>query len=192
MTVRDDRLEISRHLKIMADFFGKALEPSSIVWMTDLLLSKFPAADILVACANYILDKNSKGFPFPGQLIELIKQNKGISEDPEAESRIAVSLIIAAMSKYGWPSPEKAKTYIGSLGWKIVESEGGWAQICATTKTDQLPILKAQWRELGIALCARAKAGLLDKAPQLPESDKKLPPKTDNSNLVRISDLVKF
>lgn len=82
----------------------------------------------------------------------------------------ASNLIVEAMSRFGYTNPESARAFIGELGWKVVQREGGWQSLCERTTNDDLPILKAQWRELAGALYRRDQTGRGHEPPGLPSS----------------------
>jgi hypothetical protein len=44
---------------------------------------------------------------------------------------------------------------LGSVGWQIVQMEGGWEQICQSLTDDNLNTSKAQWRNLARVLLQR-------------------------------------
>ena len=111
-------------------------------------------------------------------IIGLILTNAGVggkSDDEEAKE--AVERIIKAISKYGWMQMEKAKEFIGALGWKCVDMEGGWERVCSTFTTENESFLKKQYIDYCITVISRGKQGRLNEAPTIPrpilgESDK--------------------
>lgn len=98
-------------------------------------------------------------------LVGLIRQKVLGNEKDEALE--AANRILQAMSNFGWTNPEAAREFIGELGWRVVQREGGWLALCERTINDDLPILKAQWRELAAATMRREQSGITD-APALP------------------------
>ncbi|MFI5342844.1 MAG: hypothetical protein ACHQUC_01350 [Chlamydiales bacterium] len=91
--------------------------------------------------------------------------------DDDSKARDAASRICSAIREFGYTNPEKAKTYIGELGWRVVERQGGWVRLCEEMHDDQLAIFQAQARDLAKAQIQFAKAGLLDSPPELPKLD---------------------
>jgi len=85
----------------------------------------------------------------------------------ETDAREAASLIIQAVKKFGWPAPEDAKNFMGSLAWAVVERQGGWASICKNLNDSNLGIHQAQWRELAKSILDRSRRGETNP-PELP------------------------
>lgn len=106
-------------------------------------------------------------FPLPAVIREAV-QGSARDEAIEASNRI-----VQAMSRFGWNNPEGARNFIGELGWRVVEREGGWQSLCQRTTNEELPTLKAQWRELAAVTQRRMVSGIDNAAPQLPGQDKK-------------------
>jgi hypothetical protein len=86
-----------------------------------------------------------------------------IDEDQEVAGRI-----IAAIPRFGSYRSKEALEFIGEVGTEVVKRFGGWAQICEVT-TDQLGTLRAQLRDSSRGIRAMAKAGRLDRPPELPK-----------------------
>lgn len=115
-------------------------------------------------------DPSLTRFPMPGKIIEAARPS--ISTDDEAKE--AAGRIVAAISKFGYPNRLEAKKYIGELGWRVVEMQGGWGHLCESTRDQQIPSLQAQFRELAKSQHKKAQLGRLDEAPSLPGSDSSL------------------
>jgi hypothetical protein len=137
------RVDVKRH---QAEMYAKAVED-------------IPMDDI--ARAMEAVQRTSKFFPMPVEIRELAL---GSAKDEALE---AANRIVEAMHRFGWTNPDRAKTFIGALGWRVVEREGGWTALCQRVDSDDLPILKAQWRELAAATLRRGASGLHDSAPAL-------------------------
>jgi hypothetical protein len=112
-------------------------------------------------------EKGRRQMPLPGEVRSQIAPEEVSEEDL---ARNAVSRLIEAVAKFGWINPFGAKSHIGELGWLVVQREGGWTRVCEELNTDNLPTLRAQWRDLAISLARTAKAGKLHQAPALPQS----------------------
>jgi hypothetical protein len=118
---------------------------------------------------------NAKAFlPRPGELIQCLDHGPSLlSQAVEASGRI-----VQALGRI--PDPVEARAFIGELGWKVVERDGGWARLRQNTMEADKGRNKAQWREMALAIAERAQFGLMDTPPSLPG------PKTN-----RLSDLIK-
>lgn len=67
--------------------------------------------------------------------------------DFESQVLDAVGKIVTAISAVGPHQHERAKEFVGPLGWQIVTSEGGWIRTCEKLNDHNVGILKSQWRK---------------------------------------------
>lgn len=88
-----------------------------------------------------------------------------ISDKDEAQD--VADRIVFAISRFGSYRSGDAMEHIGPVGAEVVRRFGGWSQVCEI-KTEELGTFRAQLRESSRSLLARAKAGRLHEAPQLP------------------------
>lgn len=136
----------------LAEYYGITLSPNQLSMYADDLQTL--SLQELNTCIK-IIRTTSNYFPRPSVILEAARGNykdHGI----ELSNRI-----IEAMTKFGWSNPDQAKNHIGELGWKIVQQAGGWARICETSSDEQIPILRAQWRELAVVLLKKTHQPLL-------------------------------
>lgn len=143
------RIDVKRH---HAEMYAKAVE--------DLSPDQ-------ISRAMEQVQRTSKFFPMPSEIRELALGS------PKDEALEAASRIIEAVSRYGWTNPERARSFIGELGWLVVERDGGWTRVCETLTNQNQATVKAQYRELAAALMRRGAAGLGNQAPRLTRSDNK-------------------
>lgn len=149
----------------IAEYYEKTLTDNQIVmYASDL--AEFTVEEVRRAWDQYRKGQESDFFPRPNKLIAILKPPM----DEKSEALEAVSRIWDAIARFGWPNGRDAKTYIGELGWKVVERFGGWTTVCDTADSDG-GILRAQMRDLAMAMQTRAKAGLTDTLPSLPGVD---------------------
>lgn len=85
--------------------------------------------------------------PFPSQLRAFIGRAQISNED---RAQLISSDILAAISKFGYTNPEKAKEFIGEAGWLVVQTQGGWSNLCSLVDDQNFTTFRAQLR--GIAL----------------------------------------
>lgn len=95
------------------------------------------------------------------------------AQDPAGVAREVADKIVEGIRRYGYmagPSRLPAlQEFLGELAWALVQKLGGWNMLCETVRDDQLPTLKAQWRESALALIDRVQRGeALDAPPAVP------------------------
>lgn len=158
--------EIKKLLIGLAEYFRTTLTPMQLSMYAEDL-EDLPLEAIGQAMRQIRRNASERFMPMPSQIRELVSGNAR-DEALEASNRI-----LEAMAKYGYVNPDRAKLFIGELGWRVVEREGGWEALCQRTSSDDLPILKAQWRELAAATLRRGASGIDSRAPSLTRSDNK-------------------
>lgn len=157
----------------MSAYYQHRLDDTVVIMYADDL-KDLEFSDVVQALARYRKDPRHRKMPLPAEV-------RGLIETPlsdEDQAREAAARIVQAMSKYGYTNPDRAREFIGSVGWLIVEREGGWTSLCQRTTDDQLPVLKAQWRELARGLITRARLGQLETPPALPTNSSDMGSKT--------------
>lgn len=128
---------------------GFVLSPQ-ILDMYMRLLAPLGYEQVCFALDQIMLTRDSND-PFPSfkQIASLIKPEL----DPETSATDIAGKIVQALHSCGDDrfGTERAKKLIGPIGWKVVESEGGWCGLGHRIKNDQLPTLKAQWKKQALA-----------------------------------------
>lgn len=127
-------------------------------------LEGLPAELIGAAMQEYRRNPKNTRVPLPAQIRALCEPQV----DDDSLAREAASRIVSAVRTIGYPSPGSAREYIGELGWKVVERNGGWMSLCQNLMEDQIGTFQAQARDLAKAQIQFARAGRLDEAPALP------------------------
>lgn len=159
----NERNELGLHLTNLAMYYGRQINPNVVGMFLDDL-SEFSYAEILIAIRKYRKLPTSVRFPLPNELIKIMRPEI----DNKSQAIEAASRIIEAVNVFGWPNPEQAKTYIGELGWRVVERIGGWQYICENLGTTlNLGTFTAQARDLANATLERVAAGTDSIAPQI-------------------------
>ena len=108
------------------------------------------------ALDRIILERNSRD-PFPS--IKEIRMAIDPELDPEQEAVVIASRIAGTVSRIGPYQWELAKELIGEVGWRIVQCEGGWENVCQTLTYENQSTTKAQWRNLAKTFLSRAEYG---------------------------------
>lgn len=160
--------EIARILTLLGKYYGKQLDPDQIeMYVEDLI--DLPPEPLARAVKLYRNNPKNAFFPLPSQLRAMVLP----PETPEDSAREAAGRIVAAISTVGPYDHERAKNYIGQLGWEIVKRQGGWLQVCEAMTYQNQTSLQAQWRDLGATLYRRSESGRLGEAPALPGNQPK-------------------
>jgi hypothetical protein len=147
-----------------AMYYGHAL-PDQVLALYLEDLADLPFAAVVDAIKEARRDPKTTRFPLPA----VIRAKIAPVESDDDLAIEAVSRVVAAVSRYGWCNSERARDFVGELGWRVVEMEGGWKTVCETLTQDNIGTLRAQWRNLARSSITRGKAGTLDVAPRLPE-----------------------
>lgn len=93
-------------------------------------------------------------FPSIAEILSIVQPKP----DHDAEARLIADRIWAGIERFGSvrSREEELKKYIGPIGWKAVEAQGGWRVICEIATYDNASSLRAQWRESAKALLQTA------------------------------------
>ncbi len=119
---------------------------------------------VILAYNQWRKSPRNRQMPLPAEIRGLIRPE--ISADDEAKE--AAARIFAAVPKFGWCNQQQAREYIGELGWRVVDMQGGWVYLCETLKPSMVPTLQAQCRELAKTVQIKNINGLDNIAPGLP------------------------
>lgn len=161
---QESRNSLGKKIAESAIYYGKLdLSKEQLSMMIDVIAQHFESEGyekILSAIDRYVLDPKNKFFFSPATLRpylfpELSTETKSI----EVASRLT-----SAVRKFGYSNPGEARAYIGELGWKIVERNGGWQPLCENLGVS-IPVttFQAQARETAKALIETAGLGEFDK-----------------------------
>jgi hypothetical protein len=141
---QEDRQAIGAHIVHIAVYYSKQITKEVISMMVDDF-NGFTAQEVLAAYKAYRQDPRNRTFPLPAQIIKLIAP-EATNEDLAKE---AAARVIQAVTRFGWPNPDEARNFIGTLGWRAVERFGGWSTICQSLGVTVSPdTFYAQIRDL--------------------------------------------
>ena len=139
----EHRILLTEILVAFGEYFDKRLTPNQIAMYVEDLTT-LSADELRAACQLYRQDIRNDRFPLPAKLIALARPTP-TDEDTGRETAAA---IIEAVFRYGWNNPENAREAMGSLGWSIVTRMGGWQNFCQELTNENMPIMRAQIRDL--------------------------------------------
>lgn len=166
----DSRERFVRLLNAAAAMTGVALS-EDIVAIYVSAIAKNPGFDVAFRGLMELFTGMKPGRGFPSiEEIRAASQPPDQRLLPEDIARDASSKAIAAVSKYGWPNADRAREYMGELAWRAVDRMGGWTHFCEILSSNNTTTMQAQMRDLVTTLIARDKAGCVDAAPALPQS----------------------
>jgi hypothetical protein len=155
----------------LAELFRESLSARQLALYAEAL-SEFSPEEVKRAIREIALeDPTVTRYPLPSVIRARIRPPKNAL----AEANEAANRIVGAMEKFGWNNADAAREYIGELGWAVVERQGSWASLCENTKANDIPILKAQWREQAKAIYERARLGHHDTPPAIPAARSAIP-----------------
>jgi hypothetical protein len=121
-----ERTKIAEEWLYIAMLYEKELSLHFLNKMIDEI-SSFKADLVLSALRAHRQDYKNKSWPRPSDIKRLLEFD--LSDSTKAEQ--VARLIPEAISKFGWPRPSEARAYIGEVGWTIVQSYGGWLEVCS-------------------------------------------------------------
>lgn len=141
------RGEIAKMVVALGEYYDKILTPTQFAMYVEDLADMTPA-NLAVAVKRYRMNPANDRFPLPAKLRAAVYS----PETPDAAAREAVGQIISAVARIGPYDSERARKFVGPLGWLVVVRQGGWETVCEMLTFQNQGILQAQWRELAIAL----------------------------------------
>lgn len=131
----------------LAAYYGQTLSDRTIIMYADDLLD-LPLGAVLAAMRRLRREPGRRFCPLPSDVRRLV------APDNLSDATIAADIaarIGGAMSRYGYTNPNRAERYIGEVGWRVVQTLGGWRHLCNTITTDEMRTFHAQCRDLARA-----------------------------------------
>jgi hypothetical protein len=161
-----DRFEVMKELIQLASYYGKNLSEVQLNLYADDL-EHLEKHVLVKAALEYRRNPENKFFPLPAEILKLAGNE--YSQSPREKADVVANRIWDAIARFGWNNPDKARAYIGELGWKTVEMAGGWVGMCETSDIENKNIIIAQTRDL--AMAAQSSYNV-DRNKELPEASK--------------------
>lgn len=162
MNVEDIGRSLTRLKMVLTQWAPKEIDRDlCLIWLNVLKdFSDQQIKDAFLKAATELTD-----WPAPATIKRLCQ---GCNKTDEEIGQEIASRIEGAIYKFGYSSADKAKEFIGELGWKVVLQCGGWVTICEV-ETDQLPSSRKQWRELAAIVSKNYYTSGDNLPPGLPE-----------------------
>lgn len=145
---------IKQAIVLTAQYYGLEMRPQVLAMYAEDLADLPPQA-VLDAYKAYRRDPANKTPPLPAQIRKMLTpsaNNKQIAQE-------IAQRCFGAIRKFGYTKPKEAKAYIGDVGWKLIETRGGWTFHCQNTMESDVPILTAQFRD---SLTSYVEQGAID------------------------------
>lgn len=159
----------------LAGYYNHPLtEETLTMYLEDL--ADLSVEKIFLSVQEIRKDPKVTRFPLPAHIRERIMP----ADNPEGLAIEAANRIVEAISKFGYWREAEAKEFVGSLGWLVVERQGGWQTICENTLAENITSHRAQWRELAKVLHQRSRDGVLHIPPALPGKRDAVPERISN------------
>jgi hypothetical protein len=82
--------------------------------------------------------------------------------------------VVNAIQRYGCDefNTQRAKDYVGEIGWMIVQRQGGWHRLIQDPEI-KLQVAQAQWKNIALTIIKNDRLGIQEKAPLLPSTEAK-------------------
>lgn len=141
--------EIMKLVSALGEYYRVPLTPGQVAMYSQDLMALEPE-QLAQAINTYRNDPRNDRFPLPVKLKAMV----GLAINPEDEAVQISGRILGAIAAIGPYRSQDAREAIGEVGWQVVQAEGGWQTICEV-QTDDIPIRKAQWRNLAKTFCER-------------------------------------
>jgi len=165
MMTEEQIREIKKGIILTASYYGRDIKLDVVNMMAEDL-NDLPFEDVSSAFLSYRRNAKNKSFPLPAQIREIINPEVG----SRAKANEVASRIRKGISDFGWCNGEKAREYIGELGWKVVIRSGGWQYLCENHGLELNPLTyQAQARDLVESTIEMAGIGFVDEPIGLPE-----------------------
>jgi len=157
--------QIKTQIVLLASFAGRDLNPMMIQGYMEAI-NDLDQNAVLAALRAWL--KNSKGFPHPSDIREVVAPEMSAEDDAQD----VANLIVAAVGSCGHTNPDRAREKIGELGWATVLRMGGWKHLCEVLTPDNEGIFRAQIRDYAQTIIRKSIRGDLERLPELPRSSK--------------------
>ncbi len=156
-----DKQKLKVLIAVMAEYYKCPLSDHALLMYVEDL-EDLPLHEVERAAKELRRDPRTTRLPLPAAIRAHLMPPKSDT----VEANAAANRIWSAIAKFGYPNPDKARAYIGTLGWEVVMARGGWNSVCQESNDNSN--LQVQLQRLAETVITRTKAGLGDQAPELP------------------------
>jgi len=165
---QSERDILGKALTSIAFLYGYELPREKVTMFISSLIDFVPATlnEYLTSLKKYSEDPKNRTFPNPAQLRQYLRPElSNDSKALEAANRIREGIV-----KFGFWRLEEAKTFIGDVGWAVVQRCGGWQYVCENHGVDLNPLtFHAQARDTAKSILEMESLGVLGQPIMLEE-----------------------
>lgn len=163
--MRDDEAEFFALLAVFASN-SRIQTNQTMLRVYDQAVRPYGYVKALFALEKIMMENKTWQMPTPRQIIDAIEQKP--SKNSEAIE--VVGRIFQAIERVGYANSERAREYIGELGWQVVKRFGGWSYITSQMGVELDPSTsRAQMREAALSIMEISEHRSIDVPPALPE-----------------------
>lgn len=154
---QDEKLKSIKKLVVQNLTFYDAPISEVKVQMYAAELSDLDLESIGRTFERFRREKGRRQMPMPADIRDVIKPDA----QPltlEDEAQLAVGKIVQGLKNFPRDMPVSARSFIGETGWEVVESNGGWWNLCMMSD-EQLQYALPRWKKLAEAIRRRQAQG---------------------------------
>lgn len=111
-------------------------------------LNDLALGEVLDAMSRLRRQPGRRTYPLPSDIREAVAPQEGslLSQANDIAGRIS-----AAIGRYGYTQADRAKSFVGDLGWLVICRMGGWRSLCNSLLSADMGTFRAQCRDLARA-----------------------------------------
>ena len=145
---------------LTASYYNVTMKPEILLMYVEDL-SDLAEQDVINAYQIYRKNPRNKTAPLPSAIREIVRPEI----DDETYAISTASLVLEAVSRFGWSDPTKARAHIGEIGWAAVNRFGDWLYVCENLGVKIQPTtFQAQIRDI-----VKSQVKVLKAGGQLPQ-----------------------
>lgn len=120
--------------------------------------------------------KPGRGMISAQDILEIICPEQAIEIDDDNLGAVVAGRIVGAVRTFGGNNAKEAEKFIGELGWRVIQDNGGWENLCRSLRDDDIMTFESQFRKKIATVAKMSRAGKLEP-PRLPQNEtrEKLP-----------------
>jgi len=147
-------IQVKKLLIGLSGYLGQTIKDEQISMYAEDL-EEYPLEEISNAIKKIRKQRVWNRFPLPAEILHYAPSYKG---SPEEQADIIAGRIIDAVSKFGYVNSEKAREWLGEIGWTVFQGYGlSWDAFCRTLLNSEIGNTRARLRGLGISIITRTK-----------------------------------